>query len=589
MSDRDDELDPSDWLAAQFGEEPAAPVAPTPVTPPAAVPPAAEPPFEPSAPLWPTSPAAPAPVEPPLWPSANAPAPAAPEPPLWPTEGLPASPAPPAPWPGTDSTTPAVPVAASVPPAQQPQYPPVAEPVFPSTPEFPPTPASAPAPDYSAPPAQAAPPAPAAPAPAAEPGGFAWGLTPGADPAVVAATPPPLIPPVVAPPVASPVVTPPVSAPPVAAPPLAPPAPPVAAPPVAPEPTVVLPAAPVPTAPPLVEPPAPAASVSDFDQPTQAMPVVGGALEPRELDPSSWFSTPVDADLGGVTEVIEAEIIGLPTPDGEGLAAESLEQTSGLDSLFGETAFQEYDDTIVSAPPPRAPGGGAAPPAGPKPPAAPIPRVQKILMIVAGSLVGVLALVALFVVGMRLSDSILPTPVASPTPTPTPTVEPILLGPVPPGEYRWDELLGGECLGTWEGAWTETFEVVDCAGSHPAQLVGRGVFEEANFDPYPGFDVLLGRMNTLCTAPTVIDYAVANQFPDLQIASTIPVDDADWDAGNRSWFCFVTRSSGADLTGTIAVPAVLPTPTPTPSAVPSTADPTAAPGGRGSGSAPPKG
>lgn len=581
MSDRDDELDPSDWLASQFAEEPAAPVPPAPVTPAPAAPPAAAPPVEPAAPLWPTAPAAPAPVEPPLWPSANAPA-AGPEPPLWPTEGLPASPAPPTAWPPADPTPPTIPAAAPPPPAAPAPFPSEAEfpsaAPFPSTPEYPPAPATAPAPDFSTPPAPAAQPTPAAPAPAVEPGGFAWGLTPGADPAVVAATPPPLIPPAASPPV----VAPPVAAPPVAAPPVQPP------PAAVPEPTVVLPAAPLPPAPPLVEPPTPTASFSDFDQPTQAMPVVGGALEPRELDPSSWFSTPVDADLGGATEVIEAEIIGLPTPEGEGLADPDLDQTSGLDSLFGETAFQEYDDSIVSAPPPRAPGGGSAPPAGPKPPAAPIPKVQKILMIVAGSLVAVLALVALYVIGMRFSDSILPTPVASPTPTPTPTVEPITLGPVPPGEYRWDELLGGECLGTWEGAWTETFEVVDCAGSHPAQLVGRGVFEEANFDPYPGFDVLLGRMNTLCTAPTVIDYAVANQFPDLQIASTIPVDDVDWDAGNRSWFCFVTRSSGADLTGTIAVPAVLPTPTATPSAAPSTADPTAAPGGRGSGSAPPK-
>ena len=408
-----------------------------------------------------------------------------------------------------------------------------------------------------------------------EPGGFAWGLTPGADPAAVAAAPPPLIPP----------------AAPTAAPPVSPqsPAPSFAAPPVTPEPTVALPVPPLTPATPLVEPSRTSASSSDFDQPTQAMPVVGGALEPRELDPSSWYSTPLDTGLGGVTEVIEAEIIGVPTPVGEGLADAGLEPTSGLDSLFGETAFQEYDDTIVSAPPPRSPGGGAAPPAAPKPPAAPIPRVQKILMIVAGSLVGVLALVALFVIGMRLSDSILPAPVASPTPTPTATAEPLVLGPVPPGEYRWDELLGGECLGTWEGAWTDTFEVVDCAGSHPAQLVGRGVFEETSIDPYPGFDVLLGRMNTLCTAPTVIDYALANQFPDVQIAATIPVDDVDWDSGNRSWFCFVTRSSGADLTGTIAMPAVLPTPTATPSAVPSTADPTATPGGRGSRSAPPKG
>lgn len=585
MSDRDDELDPSDWLAAQFGEEPAAPVTPpapaeppAPVTPPPAAPLWPATPADPAAPLWPSTP-----VEPPVWPGAAAPA--ASEPPLWATEGLPAAstphppqwntegmpPAPGAPLPPVAPVPPAMPlppVAAPPAPVMPPAMPPTPPAVFPPVAQPAPLPQPARLPDPNPPPVASSPPA--------EPGGFSWGLTPGADPASVAATPPPMFPPAAAP------VFPPAAAPVF---------PPALEPAVEPMPEPVFePVIPLvePPAQPTVAMPAPTASTADFDQPTQAMPVVGGALEPRELDPSSWFSTPLDADLGGVTEVIEAEIIGLAAPEGEGLASDPLEPTSGLDSLFGETAFQEYDDTIVSAPPPRAPGGGGGP-AAPKPPSAPIPRVQKILMIVAASLVGVLALVALFVIGMRLSDSILPAPVVTPTPTPTPTVEPIALGPVAPGEYRWDELLGGECLGTWEGAWTDTFEVVDCAGAHPAQLVGRGLFDDAISDPYPGFDVLLGRMNTLCSAPTVIDYSLASQFPDLQIAATIPVDADDWDAGNRTFFCFVTRSTGADLTGTIAMPAVLPTPTATPSADPATGAPTATPGGRGLGSAPPKG
>ena len=547
MSDRDDDLDPSDWLAAQFGqdEKPAPePVAPTEPTPPEV----------PAAPSWPLNgPSEAVTPEPPSWPTPGAPA--APLAPTWPAAAQPTVPEPV--WPAAAALEPATPQPEPVwPAAAQPAVP---EPVWPE----PATPQPTPPPPEAV--SQPAPPQPAAPPSG---GGFSWGLTPGEDPAVVAASPPPLIPPpAAAPPFSAQTeAMPPVVVPPVVLPPAQPVAPPTVA-------------APLPS----VEPTPPAAAPAyDYDQPTQAMPIVGSELEPRDLDPSSWFAAPVDGALDGVTEVIEAEIIGLPAPEGEG-----LEQPSGLDALFSDTAFQEYDDQIVSAPPPRAPGDGGGPKA-PKPPAAPIPKVQKILMIVAGSLVGLLAIIALFVIGMRLSDRILPVAAPTPTPTPTETAPPITLGPVDPGVYQWNELLGGECLATWEGAWTQTFEVVDCAGEHPAQLVGRGLFEETEFAPYPGFDVLLGRMNALCTAPTIIDYSLARQFGDLQIAATIPVDEDDWDTGNRSFFCFVTRSSGADLTGTIAKPAVLPTPTATPTPTASGVPSTATPGGRAIGTAPPK-
>lgn len=527
MGDRDDELDPSQWLAAQFGEEPPAPTPDIvePVLPPAAAPPAAPPPApEPPLPTW----------------SAAAPEPALP---TWSGAGEPAVP--------TWSDAPAAPAPAA----------------SPAVAAMPPQPPQPPAPEPAAAPAEQ-PPAFGS----SGGGGFSWGLTPGQDPAIVAATPPPVLPPPVAPPVGAP----PVTAPPVTAPPVVTPTAWLAE----PSPTLEPPA----LVPPTLTPPVVAPTTSyDDGPPTQAMPVVGRELQPREVDPSSWYSTPVDSSLSGATEVIEAEIVGLETPAGEGIPG-----PSGLDALFGEESFQEYDDQIVSAPPPRAPGGSGPKP--PKEPSAPLPRAQKILMIVAASLAGVLALVALFALGLRLSDRILPEAEPTPTPTPTPTEEAFALGPVDPGEYQWNELLGGECLGSWEGAWTQTFEVVDCEGAHPAQLVGRGVFDETDFDPYPGFDVLLGRMNTLCTAPTVIDYARATQFADLQIAATVPVDEVVWDDGDRSYFCFVTRSSGADLTGSIAVPAVMPTPTatPTPTGTPPGGESTAIPGGRGVGTAPPK-
>ena len=251
----DDELDPSDWLASQFGAPEPEVVAPAdarpPVTPPTPVAPPAVAPPTPAAP-----PAAPAPAVPPF----AAPAPAVPPfaapvvPP--PSSGAPfqwgLSPS------GTSDPTAAVP--------QQPEPPaqllPPAQPLAPSAP-------------------------PAQPQPTVDP--FATQAFPQLPP-----QPPtqPYVPP--------------------AAPPIQPPA-----------------ADAPPTLPPTQ------AFTAPFDPgATQAMPVQGQELEPQAPDPMRWMAAPVDPALDGMTEVIEAEIVGLATPEGEGVEA------SAIDSLFGETQFK---------------------------------------------------------------------------------------------------------------------------------------------------------------------------------------------------------------------------------------------------------
>lgn len=376
----------------------------------------------------------------------------------------------------------------------------------------------------------------------------------------VPATPPP-VPPVTPLPVTPPPVTPPtVTPPPLVEPPAAtftwglqpgePVVPATPVPPAAPIPPVV-PVQPAEPVPPALPDFPPTAHIPSADVPTQAFTLPeraeaemlpGQQLEPQPWEP--WQARPVDASLDGVTEVIEAELIGLDGPEGE-----SNPQTP-IDDLFADTQFQDYEgEPLVTGPPPSDPVSRAKTANH-----APMPRTQKILFWVAGSLVALLALIALFLLGQRFAS----TPVAAPVPTPsaTPTPEPTVslpqTGPLAPGEYAWDELLGGECLAPFESAWQERYTVVDCGTPHPAQMLVRGQFDDAADAAYPGFDELTKRIGLLCTSPTVINYQVAGTAQDIQVAASFAVDAAEWDAGNRTYYCFANRASGAELTASIA-------------------------------------
>ena len=183
-------------------------------------------------------------------------------------------------------------------------------------------------------------------------------------------------------------------------------------------------------------------------------------------------------------------------------------------------------------------------------------RTAVVVLWVAGSLVAVLLLIALFLVGTRLSGLAAPTPMPTVTfsPTPTPTATTPAVGPLAPGTYAWDELLGGECLDPFESAWQQTYTVVDCGVPHPSQLVLRGELPDSHTTPYPGIEQLVTRMNLLCTAPTVINHYVTGEFTDIQVFSSVPVDEADWADGNRTYYCFLARSSGEPFTAPITVP-----------------------------------
>lgn len=422
-------------------------------------------------------------------------------------------------------------------------------PSAPSAPTDPPRPA-APASDPPAADRPAtAPPTSAAPASAAPAGGFSWGLRPGA-----ATTPPAPVPPEAAAPTPPPLIEPSEPAPTVA---WTPPreTPPAAVPPAAVPPAATAPASVAPAATPPAET-APPPSAGSWDVPTQLM----GAVPSEHAAPETANAQPGPAHAGREpveTEPLTASELAATERLGSAAVAQDAATTSALESLFADENFHDYEaEPLVAAPSPRRPAADRSAGDGQ------ISRTQKILLGVAGGLVALLALAALFLLGTRLPDLIgpaaAPLPSSTPTPSPTPVATELPLGPVDPGVWAWDELLGGECLDDYDDPWAEEFTVVDCAEPHPAQLVFRGVFppsaEGVTNDPFPGTETLHAQIPALCSAPGVVDLAVAGQYTDVQIAGSYPATAEQWDAGERSYFCFVTRSSGEPLTGTLAVP-----------------------------------
>lgn len=568
----DDDEDASDWLASQFdptgqvpAQKPAQPVQPAqPQQPPVAQPPVGQPPV--AQPPAAQPPVAQPPVQQPAQPVL---------PPQFPVQpGTPMQARPP-----QQPQAPAAQPPVQQPPVQQPpvQQPPVQQPPVHQPPAHP----------------------PAAQQPPAQQGGFSWGLTPGADQPVTPAPPvtptPPVTPaPPVTPPATPPAATPPAAPPPPAAPagtwfdtlgqqpaqqPAFPPAqprhpeqphdpapldaglagtPPESQPPAAPMPfeTGVLPdvAPDARDAPPFWEP-----------EPTQMMDALELEPDPRpEQPPKQPFTRSVFPEG---TELLPEQ----PAQPAFGAPAGETSQISALDALFGETQFKEYEAGLADpnqnpfarreVDDPAVPGG----PGGRRPQAG-VSRLQKTLLIVLGSALAVIALIGLFFLGIRLPALLGPAPaVTAPSASPSPSATAEALGPVAPGTYHYDELLGGECIDPYTSPWQDEYTVIDCATPHAAQMVRRGDIAE---DPtllgvYPGEDVLQIQVLKLCRVAGIFSSA-SSKIKDGVVAGSYPTEE-QWDEGTRSYYCFVTRSSGEPLPFDIALPQKpKPTPTPTP-------------------------
>jgi hypothetical protein len=201
------------------------------------------------------------------------------------------------------------------------------------------------------------------------------------------------------------------------------------------------------------------------------------------------------------------------------------------------------------------------------------PATPKWLVVVVAVLAGLFVVALFFVLGRHLpwfdesaavrqssTSSATATPTATPTATAevTPTTPPepadIATGPAAAGVHPWTELRGGECLDPFGSPWDETFTVVDCAAPHAAQLISRVSLNTDPASAYPGEAAITAQLNLACTAPSVLDFAAAGAYPDVQWQASYPVSEAQWAAGQREYSCFISRSSAEPLTGSVQVP-----------------------------------
>src|SRR5690606_32017101 len=198
---------------------------------------------------------------------------------------------------------------------------------------------------------------------------------------------------------------------------------------------------------------------------------------------------------------------------------------NALDALFGDDKFHDYETEppTINTPGGEPTSGGDEPPKG-------VSRTHITLMWVAGSAVALFALFAFFIIGTKLP--LLTGAGTSPSTEPTAPVETERpQGPVAPRTYNWNELLGGECLDDFTGAWENEYTVVDCSVPHDAQLVVRAPVPvlAGTGGAYPGVFDLQSRMNLLCTDVTVINYPAANNYHDVQFEASFPPNVEEWD------------------------------------------------------------
>lgn len=169
----------------------------------------------------------------------------------------------------------------------------------------------------------------------------------------------------------------------------------------------------------------------------------------------------------------------------------------------------------------------------------------------------VILLAALFAIGIAVGSAgapaqqeVLPGAAsAEDVRSPTPAASLPSVGPLPAGTWAWSTLLGGECMQPFDSVWAEEFTVVDCAAAHTAQLVATAELPDPSF---PGQEALAVSVSSLCQAQGVVDVAAAGTYGDVQVSGAFPVTQEQWDAGERSYYCFVDRAGGGELTGSLA-------------------------------------
>ncbi|PPF32009.1 septum formation family protein [Rathayibacter sp. AY1A3] len=317
---------------------------------------------------------------------------------------------------------------------------------------------------------------------------------------------------------------------------------------------------------------------SGVPYPADGRPVGATPPTPREPTPPAVYEWPDPRGDWDQPPVWEQVVAPQDEPDEDGGDEELWRETAGAYSWNLEPAAEPADRAEpapfrtapaaahVNAAPPRKRRSARSRPESRErdsaPAAAPAWRTlsrRRLLigLIAAGA---VILLAGLFAIGIAVGSAggraepqaapvVSETPTAEPTPSPTPTATLPTVGPLPVGTWAWSALLGGECVDPFDSVWAEEFTVVDCAAAHSAQLVATAELTDAAF---PGQDALAVTVSSLCQAQGVVDVAAAETYGDVQVAGAFPVTQEQWDAGERSYYCFVDRAGGGELTGSLA-------------------------------------
>ncbi|MBF4628061.1 septum formation family protein [Curtobacterium flaccumfaciens] len=355
----------------------------------------------------------------------------------------------------------------------------------------------------------------------------------------------------------------------------------------------------------------PDATVPPTAAPPLLEPAAGAQEYPAHLPPS--VGQDLDAVLGlrGNDTGPQPESLPAAAPDDLDQSewdGRETSDTSAIKDLFGTeavgqlggTGYDPEDTGTRMMPAAAVPAAAAAPAAAPAPAAAGRPaggpdrqsgdrdnfinegfarlrnegkRGKQLL--IYGSIALILVLIVLvfllskWILGNNIADQAVPTksPVAASSAPATPSAAPsasasqpgdaaapaatlqFATTPALPGEHPWTDLAGGECLSPFTNAWSQTFTVVDCATPHIGQLTARLAVEG---DTYPGAEALATQAADQCQSDTALNASAAAAVGDVQVQGSYAPDQATWDQGDRFIACFVTRSSGQPLTGSLA-------------------------------------
>jgi hypothetical protein len=355
----------------------------------------------------------------------------------------------------------------------------------------------------------------------------------------------------------------------------------------------------------------PDATVPPTAAPPLVEPAAGAQEYPAHLPPS--VGQDLDAVLGlrGNDTGPQPESLPAAAPDDLDQSewdGRETSDTSAIKDLFGTeavgqlggTGYDPEDTGTRMMPAAAVPAAAAAPATAPAPAAAGRPagspdrqsgdrdnfinegfarlrnegkRGKQLL--IYGSIALILLLIVLvfllskWILGNNIADQAVPTksPVAASSAPATPSAAPsasaaqsgdaaapaatlqFATTPALPGEHPWTDLAGGECLSPFTNAWSQTFTVVDCATPHIGQLTARLAVEG---DTYPGAEALATQAADQCQSDTALNASAAAAVGDVQVQGSYAPDQATWDQGDRFIACFVTRSSGQPLTGSLA-------------------------------------